>query len=464
MATFTGTYTNGVILNDPTDYVTAGSSVTNTAASHNGDAIYGSSHPFSLVNAGLITGVGPASAGIRLLAGGAVTSASSGIVSGGTAGVYINAGSGTVTNNGTIRGSTTDSVGIGLLAGGIVNNGSANSNATVYGKVAGVYISGGAGSVRNSGTLVGYFGAGVLLRGGGAVVNGQSGSNLGIIASPAQYSSKDGHAHDAIYVAGSSGNVTNFGTLLGRTGVDLRAGGTVVNEPGASITSTGISLYSGGFTTVDNFGTIKADTIDFFNIVPVVQLKAGGYVTNEKAGLITGSIRTDGIVIGGVGGTVLNSGTIESSAGPGAGGSVSYHMIRLASGTVINTSGALISENSNIGVEIDGPGASVINAGSIHGGRYAITFAQGGTVTNGSANGRAASIDGSNIFGPGTGISIGGENAVVNNFGTVSGGRPIQLTGRSLTLVNYGVINVPSGFMGTNAAAVSVLSSTLGKH
>lgn len=170
--------------------------------------------------------------------------------------------------------STVGFLGIQLESGGAVINGSPGNTgasslsgytSTFHG--AGVFIRGGRGSVANFGTLEG--GWGVLLYGGGTVVNGAPGTTRALIeGSDPTYGS-------GIEILGGVGSVANFGTVAGPrfngAGVDIETpagvsltGGALTNGAasarGASITgATRGVLILGAAGQITNFGTITGN-------------------------------------------------------------------------------------------------------------------------------------------------------------------------------------------------------------
>ena len=136
---FSGSYSSGIVLSDPATQnpatIAARSYVGNsgTAVAHNGDAVYGAAGTvWNLLNYGSIV----SDSGISL------------------------------------------SAGVSMQSGGVVANGSAGS---IVGQLAGVLISGAAGTIANFGAIAGSA-YGVLLSAGGRVTNGQSGSSTEVIS------------------------------------------------------------------------------------------------------------------------------------------------------------------------------------------------------------------------------------------------------------------------------------------
>src|SRR5690242_3258919 len=109
-------------------------------------------------------------------------------------------------------------------------------------------------TVGNTGTIEAAAGNGVKLLDGGTVTNGASGAASGLISG----------YNDGIYIHGTLGTVTNFGTVIAGAnfiGVFLDSGGIVTNgTPGATtarIASAYIAVDIANVPgTVNNFGTI----------------------------------------------------------------------------------------------------------------------------------------------------------------------------------------------------------------
>ncbi|MCW3475507.1 hypothetical protein OL599_13060 [Rhodovastum sp. RN2-1] len=201
--------------------------------------------------------------------------------------MYITGAPGTVTNGGTING---QAYGVALGAGGTVTN-----TSSIIGGHNGVRIVGAIGTLINSGSIVATAGDVIAFHSGGSVSNAAGASITG-----------QGTQGAGIYISGGASTVTNSGTISGIDyAVDLAAGGNVVNNAGATITShRGVNIL-GGTGTVNNSGSI-AGTTSFG-----VRLQAGGQVTNAAGGSISGPL---GVAIYAAAGTVTNSGTITGTS------------------------------------------------------------------------------------------------------------------------------------------------------
>jgi Ca2+-binding RTX toxin-like protein len=518
--TYGGTITTGIILDDPGTQrpVTVTGTVTNVGT----DAVYGTpAFAWTVNNQGTVQNTGIAGYGIHLAAGGTVNnlvqqSVSPGGPTGGSliqgyGGILIQAAVGGVTNLGLIEATGANADGINMTAGGTVSNGSAsNTLASISGGRHGISIEGGAAAVTNFGTVqntdihsaivfhgggsitngssasttalisntgsggaiyvsdgigtVTNFGTirgsdGLVLLDGGRVTNGQSGSTAGLIV---------GATSNAITIAGTAGTVANFGTVQATgtvSAIHLNAGGSVTNgavgAPGALISGTGTGIYAGNLpTTVTNFGRITAGgsgiALEFGGTVTNsgtvqssnandadVYLRGGGSVTNSKTGAIVGLISGagDGISVLGGAGTVTNSGSIQSSTATG------IYLNR--GGTVTNQAGGVIA-GKVFGVYNRGVAITVTNAGLIEttGTAEGVYLRGGGSITNN---------EGGTIAGGAAGIELGQQGGTVTNHGVIKG--VIGFYGGTHhqgnnTLINFGT--VASTSTAANAVAVEM--------
>ncbi|HEV8679711.1 MAG TPA: calcium-binding protein, partial [Stellaceae bacterium] len=416
------TITSGVVLSDATAQnpttVTLTGYVGNTGSSHNGDAIYGvAGTAWTVANFGTIAGnTALVSAGIHLKSGGRVSNQPGGSISGHYAGINIEGAAGTVTNSGNVSGSTVYiSGGVLLFAGGSVTNGTSGASAAlISGSVVGLQIAGSAGTVDNFGTITGTgsIGTGVALLAGGSVTNGATGRILGI-----SY---------AAYVSGGAGTVANLGTISGSTGrgIFLKSGGEVTN--GASDATdalisgyfTGVRILGGADSvtnsgTVTNFATIRGTAVAGSGVA----LYAVGSVTNGASGSTAALITGSQFGVGSVAAvsSIANFGTISAT---GSSGKAVYFLNGgSASNGAIGASAALIDGGLD-GVTVEGSAGLVTNFGTITGAnRFGVLLDHGGSVTNGGIGSIAASIRGSS-----GGIAVGIAAGTIDNFGVISAG------------------------------------------
>jgi hypothetical protein len=441
---YAGPTTGGVVLTnsgtiisggDPAVALRDGGSVTNYAGgtiSGNSNGVYFSGAAGAVTNSGTIIGDG--SAAVALRDGGSVTNETGGTISGNTYGVFITGAAGTVTNSGEIDG---NSRGIDLQDGGSVIN---DVGGTLSGNAYGVFIAGAAGTVINSGSIIGVgngaFAHAVELKDGGSVSNTAGGTISGNVF--------------GVYVIGA-GTVTNSGIIIGphNSAVDLEGGGSVINNAGGTLSGGLQGVYVvGAAGTVTNSGIIISDSS------PAVFLQDDGSVTNNAGGTISSGFEgvfiygADGSVtnaaggaisggaqavfIAGAGGAVTNSGTITGGAG---GNGVSSAVYLLNGGSVTNNVGGTIS-GSSVGVYITGAAGTVTNAGTIidraniSSAGDAVILENGGSVINNA---------GGIINGP---VDLRDGGSVVNNAGgTISGTSDgVYVTGAAGTVTNSGAI------------------------
>jgi hypothetical protein len=230
---------------------------------------------------------------------------------------------------------------------------------------------------------------------------------------------------DVLYgTTAAAWNVTNYGTISGAgaaaSGVHLAAGGTLANAAGTAQISgyTNGVLIGGAGGTVTNLGTISGTgtTSDGVN------LAAGGLVSNAAAAaLISG--HQFGVYSGAVG-TVGNLGTIS--------GSGLFGVELIAGGLVSNASSGVIFGGGSGVVIYNAPG-TVTNYGTVTGaGSYGfgVHLSSGGTVANQSTS---ALITGSKA------VYLYGGVSTVTNSGTIDGTAiGVRLTAG--TLSNSGII------------------------
>ena len=381
-----------------------------------------------------------------------------------------------------------------LKDGGSVTNGATGGTAgLIEGHFDGVET-GGAGTVTNTGTIIGTFSNGVYLGNGGTVVN-----KAGLIEG----------GFRGVRIVGAAGTVTNFATILGtsgngvalyngggvvntaglieggRDGVYLAAGGDVSNGASGAGTAlvTGVDFgveIKGSSGTVSSFGTIEATG----SLVDGVYLATGGRVSNGASGAGTALITAAGygVEINGSSGTVANFGSIEGTGSFGVG------VYLVAGGSVTNgASGASIGliTGGDWGVKIGaagmtaGSGGTLVNFGTIEatgGINQGAYLPLGGSVINGASSATTALIEGdfgvdiARNAGTGTvanfgtiegisgsrGLFVGGTAGLVTNGASgssaalIEGGVGLSLVGSGATVTNFGTIS------GTDGIAISL--------
>ena len=219
----------------------------------------------------------------------------------------------------------------------------------------GVWIGAGAGTVANFGTITGGGDAGVFLQDGGTVTNGAPADTAALISGP----------FEGVVVEGAAGALLNYGTVQANgatpdvVGAFLTAGGTIENLAGAAAIDGEQwgAIVEGAAGFVSNLGSITASDPAGYG----VDLTAGGTVVN---GLTAGSTATisggfDGVRISagfpGAGAVVQNDGTIAGAAG------VDFQSgATAAAGTLINNGLVESTAGSSSYAVIFGQGAETL--------------------------------------------------------------------------------------------------------
>jgi hypothetical protein len=267
--------------------------------------------------AGTVTDGGKITNGMVLDAGGSVSIGSTGTDTG--HGVYIYGGAGTVVNAGRISVNNPAAFGIGVRIGGSAGGNITNQvGATLYGYDDGVDITGGTGNVINDGHIAGGTGNGVILEAGGTVavgagasVSGAGGFGVAFYGQAGTLTNGGTISGYGGVVLGADGTVANAGTIVSNggdfLGVELRRGGTLTNQHGASI-SGGSGVVGGASpVTVINQGHITGSAN------AGVRLSAGGTLSNAAGGVILGTGTATAVLVGRADGTVINAGSIGSA-------------------------------------------------------------------------------------------------------------------------------------------------------
>ena len=487
---FTGTFSAGVILNDPTYNpvtVSAGATITNPS----GVALQSTlALDWTIGNSGLIqsTGTTYGATGIALAAGGTITNSQVGRIAGYDVGVSV-VGTGTVINQGSITASQTTGSGYTYnstihayvpLSGGVVMGGGIVSNATsavISGNLEGVALSGG-GSVVNAGSISGSstaHGFGVFLPASGNVSNAATGTitggrygiltigtnsatvtNHGVIAGQADAGvfllsggivSNDttgtisGGRHGLFAKAGSASTVVNQGLVAGGSlnGVYLYSLGLVSNAATGTITGGRNAVFARDTlaSTVVNQGLVAGGTLTG------VYLKNGGIVSNAATGTITGPFAV--AAAGTTASTVTNAGTIVGTPDDG---------VYLVGGGYVSNAATGTITSGYFGVRLTNAASSVVNLGSIASSRTftgspsfdaaGVDLAAGGTVTNGVSGKIRATWKGVEI-----GTTTAFTGGTLLNQGFVYASNSGGSTGAAVWI--HGVANIDNAASGTIA-------------
>lgn len=456
----------------------------------------------SVGNTGVIISTG--GGGVSLSAGGTLSNSNAGHISGGTSGVSVQGMPGTLANAGVI--SATSGAGIVLGDGGMV---SLASTSTVTGSTYGVLVQSGTGLLDNAGIISGGANTGVDLADGGAVETtgtisggngvavtfGGAGGNLLVESAAAAFGGNvvANGVNNTLELTGASGagsltgvgtKYTGFQTIAIDAGADWTISGALFGETITGFTGldaldfTGIAAdgvsIANGFVTLFEAGAIIG-TLDVAGDFTGASLAVGsdghggtqvdlhGVVSTDTGSGISLSYRTTTItstasignrlnaVYGGRGEawTLVNAGSIASTAGNG---------VALASGgSVANmVSGNITGLSDGIDISYNGPG-NIYNAGGIQGTFYGVYLGVGGNVTNaahGTISGRfaisswgSATIDNAGVLlGTNYGARLYGNSVfVTNRAGGIISGKYAGIQSYYLTTVlNAGTIDAGS--------------------
>ncbi len=499
-SSYTTTQNLATITDNPTTVTGTGTIAVNSTAAFTGALVGNGGYAWTISNFGTLESLGSQGFGINLLDGGFIANGAAGVggalIEGTGFGIQISgtgAASGTVTNYGTIAGISHSGNATGIVFNavpGMVNNGGTIFAGATGGNATGIFftsggvvsntglidaaygandagVSGANGSVTvsNSGTIegLGSNGFGISQRSGGVVTNGQRHSTSALIEG----------GNTGIYVTGSAGTVTNFGTIFsavtaGTNGIAIyfKQGGLITNYgliAGNRPPTVGGGAYAAAIIihgpvntgTVLNFGTIAST-----NLGNALNLDTGGTLVNGGTGLssalITGSF--EGVIIGATAGTVtpggagfvFNYGTIQSTG-------TSNGIQELAGGTITNR-GLILGGNA---VLFSNSAGAVYNFGTVISTATAsgagILLGAGGVVTNQAtasitairnailARGGVATVVNAGLIqnsGTNTAIYISNGGTVINNAGgtIASAVTPINFNNTSGTAVSIGSV------------------------
>ncbi len=297
-----------------TGAATAVGVVLGTGAVANAGTILGSRYGTYFIGTGTVSNTGSISgttnAGVVLNGGGRVENTGPAAqITGQRLGVYLFAG-GSVSNTGSIGATGTAGYGALLKAGGTLDNG---AGGTISGGRAGVIATGTVVSpLNNAGALSGgTYGAGIAgaaasftNAAGGAITGGV----VGVLATSGGGVGNAGNiigrfgvlVTTAVGVVTNSGSVASAGKSSGQApeavgaGIQLRAGGTIVNEAGGRISGYWIGAQVGSFNgnnanggAVLNAGVITANDPGR-SIGAAVWFKGEGRISNAASGTIAG--------------------------------------------------------------------------------------------------------------------------------------------------------------------------------
>ena len=545
---FAGDGTASVVNSGTVNYFTSFSTV-GTATVDNGGSIgeglvFNQTTTANVTNSGSITAtntpdvVGTTRDAVYSDAALLLTNTSTGSINGVRDGVRTDGTSATINNAGTIRGLGTNSgqatPGAGIVVAGgpstITNSGSISG--ARFGLTTSVFTdpstqaqSGRAigSTVNNSGSIIGDNDDGVRLIGGGTVANsGYIAGRVGAAADGVSMFSFSDQNLTSFTVIGSvtnspsgviegnrfgvilsnGGNVSNAGTITGKSGSILLQAQAVGAEPprNGSVTNSGtlngtVQFNNLANASVANSGSISALSGNgVFTTAPSGSLTVNNQATGSLAGASSG-IRSEGSSL-----SVTNAGTIRGNGTLFTLRAADAGILILGGPATINNSGnisgagfgittGVYSDPNNNAASGRAAGSTVINSGSIIGdSNDGVRLIGGGTVTNsGYIAGRVGTgADGVSMFAYddqdttalpqiGTVNNMAGSTiegfrfgiiqsggGTINNAGTINGGANgailIQtgfIGGKTGNVANSGTINGSTSFYDLTTAAVT---------
>jgi outer membrane autotransporter protein len=335
-------------------------------------------------------------------------------------------GPGLLTNSGTISGDVFGIYSNGVSIGGINNT----IGGSISGGTYGIYNDEGAnvgsiGNLSNSGSITGRT----------AILNDGTGT-IGTLSNNGTITAL-GYGIENV---GSIGSLSNSKTISSLSYGIYNTGGTIGTLSNSGTISGSDGIYNNGGTigTLNNSGTISGNTFGIDNTGDTIG-------TLSNSGAIIG--QDDGIYnSGGSIGTLNNSGTISAASG--------YGIVNVGSIGSLSNSGTIsaatgISNNGTIGTlnnsgTISAASAGVLNrdyigrlsnSGSISGNTYGILNWDGGTIATLSNSGT--------ISGGTAGIFNNGTIGTINNSGLIVANIAINIStdGAIGTIINTGIIS-----------------------
>jgi outer membrane autotransporter protein len=306
------------------------------------------------------------------------------------------------------------------------------------------------GTVTNSGTIIGRGGA-IEMDGGGTVNNNQN----GVISGQLSLGSPDYGIRGGNTVTGKGVmHVFNSGTISGGTGILLQAGGTIVNNTTGKIEGIGgggVGIQThGAQVDITNAGAITANSTG-------VIIGAGGSLTNEAGGSITGTTE-QAIILTGGNESIINLGTITG------GKSVAIDAT-LSSGNAIFSNGGTVNGSVELGAGVNT--VTLVTGGTIKGDLNLGPNSGNELILDGPIEERISQAVTGAISGLGS-LSVQGGTWIIDEnlaapvstdviTGTLSLGQSATLTTPALTIENGGTLMGTGTIRGnvTNSGVVS---------